>query len=134
MEKGERDNLFQEKPERGSRDLKLGCHGSPSPRRLTHPTSGRSPDSRFVRLAAFPTVTTSPLATPTRSVAFLASPPRSQWRGRAGFSPASLLSFQKAPEAMPLLVTLLGNKCQGRNFLLTLALIAGSSFKLNPDN
>src|SRR5262249_38746036 len=29
----------------------------------------------------------------------LASPPRSQWRGRAGFSPASLLSFPKAPEA-----------------------------------
>jgi len=25
----------------------------------------------------------------------LASPPRSQWRGRAGFSPASLLSSQK---------------------------------------
>jgi len=30
---------------------------------------------------------------------FLASPPRSQWRGRAGFSPASLLSFYKAPKA-----------------------------------
>jgi len=27
-------------------------------------------------------------------VAYLASPPRSQWRGRPGFSPGSLLSFQ----------------------------------------
>src|SRR5207248_8533725 len=33
------------------------------------------------------------------SVVCLASPPRSQWRGRPGFSPGSLLSFKKTPEA-----------------------------------
>src|SRR5947199_296884 len=60
----------QEKTPNENKILKLSR--SPSPRRLTRPTSGRSPDSRFSGLAAFPTVT-PPLyiaATPTRSVAF----------------------------------------------------------------
>src|SRR2546422_10434790 len=59
------------------------------PRRRSHPASGGSPDSRFVELTAFPTFVSG----------VLASSPRSQWRGRAGFSPASLLSLQIAPEA-----------------------------------
>jgi len=40
------------------------------PRRRTHPTSGRSPDSRFIGLAAFPTVTPS---------LHLKRRPRGQW-------------------------------------------------------
>src|SRR3954471_22972763 len=60
----------QEKTPNENKILKLSR--SPSPRRLTHPTSGRSPDSRFHGLAAFPAVTPSlyVAATPTRSVAF----------------------------------------------------------------
>src|SRR5438874_12557864 len=60
----------QEKTPNENKILKLSR--SPSPRRLTHPTSGRSPDSRFNGLAAFPTVAPPPsiAATPTRSVAF----------------------------------------------------------------
>jgi len=54
------------------------------PRRLTHPVPGRSPDSRFYGLVAFPTSQVSGV---------LANPRRSQWRGRAGFSPASRLSL-----------------------------------------
>ena len=57
-------------------DLKSG-HCSPSREGYTHPTSGRSPDSRFLGLAAFPTSSVSGI---------VASPPRLQWRGRAGFS------------------------------------------------
>ena len=77
---------------------------SPSPRRLTHPTSGRSPDSRFNGLAAFPTVYAFPLSCgDVHAVSgILASPPRSQWRGRAGFSPASLLSLQRTRSDAPL--------------------------------
>ena len=66
-------------------DLKSG-HCSPSREGYTHPTSGRSPDSRFIGLAAFPTLSVSGIQ---------ASPPRLQWRGRAGFSPASQLSSQQ---------------------------------------
>jgi len=66
-------------------DLKSG-HCSPSREGYTHPTSGRSPDSRFIGLAAFPTSSVSGI---------VASPPRLQWRGRAGFSPASQLSSLK---------------------------------------
>jgi hypothetical protein len=74
----------------------VGLSSFAFPRRLTHPTSGRSPDSRFIGLTAFPTDTTSPRkATPVPVSGILVSPPRSQWRGRAGISPASLLSFQK---------------------------------------
>ena len=65
--------------------LKSG-HCSPSREGFTHPTSGRSPDSRFLGLAAFPTSSVSGI---------VASPPRLQWRGRAGFSPASQLSSLK---------------------------------------
>jgi hypothetical protein len=104
-----RTTEFQEKRAREERRvLKLGCHGSPSPRRLTHPTSGRSPDSRFSGLAAFPTATPSPglQATPMRSVAF--GPALHDHSGGAvpDFHRASLLSFQKAPEANSFLVTL----------------------------
>jgi hypothetical protein len=60
------------------------------PRRLRDPASGRSPDSRIFGPAAFP----SRKAGQWR----VAGPPRLQWRGRAGFSPASRLSAI-APEA-----------------------------------
>ncbi len=38
------------------RALKPGSHSSPSREGFTHPASGSSPDSRFVGLAAFPTL------------------------------------------------------------------------------
>jgi hypothetical protein len=65
--------------------LKAGYHDSPSREGSSHPASGRSPDSRFAELAAFPTFVSG----------VVASPPRLQWRGRAGFTPASLLSLQQ---------------------------------------
>jgi hypothetical protein len=65
--------------------LKAGYHDSPSREGSSHPASGRSPDSRFSELTAFPTFVSG----------VVASSPRLQWRGRAGFSPASLLSLQQ---------------------------------------
>jgi hypothetical protein len=75
---------------------KLGGHRSPS-REGSHPpllaglltlASSDWPPSQPMRF--------SPWRTMRAYVSgILASPPRSQWRGRAGFSPASLLSFKK---------------------------------------
>lgn len=73
------------------------------PRRLTHPTSGRSPDSRLNGLAAFPTF---------QSVAFW--PALSDHSGGAvpDFHRASLSSFQRTRSKLLLLITLAGEKCQ----------------------
>ena len=76
--------------------LKSG-HCSPSREGYTHPTSGRSPDSRFLGLAAFPTSSVSGI---------VASPPRLQWRGRAGFSPASQLSSRKSARSYEVMLLL----------------------------
>src|SRR5881396_3219192 len=90
---------------KGSRsELKAGHHDSPSREGSSHPASGRSPDSRFIELAAFPTFVSG----------VVASSPRSQWRGRAGFSPASLLACSSARSKVPLLITLEDVECQGR--------------------
>jgi len=78
--------LGQRAPSHGRKDvLEAGYHDSPSREGSSHPASGRSPDSRFAELTAFPTFVSG----------VVASSPRSQWRGRAGFSPASLLSWQQ---------------------------------------
>jgi len=53
---------------------------------------GRSPDSRFIGPAAFPFL--------AGTVAELAGPPRSQWRGRAGFSPASHTTHRGASRTL----------------------------------
>src|SRR5437763_7940131 len=62
-----------------------------------------SPEGSLIRLlAGLLTLASSgwpPSQSLNGSVACLASPPRSQWRGRPGFSPGSLLSFKKKPEA-----------------------------------
>jgi uncharacterized protein len=86
------------------------------PRRRTHPTSGRSPDSRIIRLAAFPNRCESlHLKRLNFTVSgIVASPPRSQWRGRAGFSPASLSSFYKSTKSELLILnTRVEGKSQG---------------------
>src|SRR3954462_11638421 len=92
----------QEKTPNENKILKLSR--SPSPRRLTRPTSGRSPDSRFNGLAAFPIVYAFALfCGDVHAISgILASPPRSQWRGRAGLSPAFLLSLQRTRSDAPL--------------------------------
>lgn len=54
------------------------------------------------------------------SVAFLASPPRSQWRGRPGFTPGSLLSSQnntRSNNAAFLLFESVRVKCVPRRFI-----------------
>ena len=84
-------------------DLKSG-HCSPSREGYTHPTSGRSPDSRFLGLAAFPTSSVSGI---------VSSPPRLQWRGRAGFSPASQLSSQKQRQKLRADATAVKRRSQG---------------------
>jgi len=59
-----------------------------------------SPEGSLIQLLAGLLALASSDWPPSRSrragsVALMASPPRLQWRGRPGFAPGSLLSFQK---------------------------------------